>query len=885
MANNIKGITVEIGGNTTKLGKALQDVEKQGKDLSSELGNINRLLKFEPGNADLLAQKQKVLAEQVKTTADKLEILKKAEQDVQEQFEKGEVSEEQVRALQREIISTTSKMKTYEKASNETAEAIEKLGRESDGVEDELKATKKGADNTSDALDDMSDSAKDAGDSVDGLGSKLGGALKGGLGALAGGVTALGGAMVASAENTREYRTNMGKLETAFNSAGHSTKEATKTYQALQGILGESDQAIEASNHLAKLCDNEKDLEKWTTIATGVYAEFGDSLPIEGLTEAANETAKTGALTGGLADALNWAGVNEEQFQAKLDKCSSEQERQALITETLSGLYDKSAEAYKKNNEEVIRANQANEQLTNSMAEIGTSVEPLLTDIKMLGASLLTDLVPNVSKVAEAFRGVLNGDAGATAQLGEALSGIISGLLTKITELLPTIASVGMSLITTLATTIISSLPQLLTTGVQIILAIVNGLTTAIPQIISAFVGMIPQLVTALTTAIPQLIQGAVSLFLAIVQAIPQILPPLLLALPQIVMSIVDGLLIAIPQLIEGALQFLLAIIDAIPLLIEQLIPQIPTIVVALANGLIDCIPQLLEAAFTLLEAIVKAIPKIIVELGKAVPKIVSAIVDFLKGLPAKIGVILGTVIDKFKSWGSTLSSFLSSKVSSIISSVVSFFKGLPSKIGSAISGALSVVGTWGSQMLSKAKTAIGNVVSGIVTKFKTVVSKVKSIGGDLVKGIWNGINDKVGWIKDKIVGFKDQVLNKLKSVFGIESPSKVMKKEVGQFLASGIASGLTESKAPGEAVDQVKKDILNGASDINNLTLKRQLETTFGGSVTKDTSVLDRLDTIVKKLEAKTQIVLDTGTLVGETIDKIDSALASNQILKARGV
>lgn len=109
----------------------------------------------------------------------------------------------------------------------------------------------------------------------------------------------------------------MGKLETAFTTSGHSATTAKDTYNTLNSVLGDSDVAVEAANHLAKLTDNQKDLNTWTDICTGVFATFGDSLPIEGLTEAANETAKTGQLTGVLADALNWAGVNEDEFQAK----------------------------------------------------------------------------------------------------------------------------------------------------------------------------------------------------------------------------------------------------------------------------------------------------------------------------------------------------------------------------------------------------------------------------------------------------------------------------------------------------------------------------------------------------------------------------------------
>ena len=101
----IKGLTVEIGGDTTKLGKALENVEKKSRDLSGELGEINRLLKVDPSNTELLAQKQKVLADAVSNTKSKLDTLREAEKQVQAQFERGEVSEAQYRALQREVMA------------------------------------------------------------------------------------------------------------------------------------------------------------------------------------------------------------------------------------------------------------------------------------------------------------------------------------------------------------------------------------------------------------------------------------------------------------------------------------------------------------------------------------------------------------------------------------------------------------------------------------------------------------------------------------------------------------------------------------------------------------------------------------------------------------
>ena len=198
-------------------------------------------------------------------------------------------------------------------------------------------------------------------------------------------------------QQTQEYREDMGKLETAWESAGKSTELATETYKNFYSVLGEEDRSVEAVNHLAKFVDTEEDMVKWTNIATGVWGTFGDSLPIEGLTEASNETSKTGKLTGVLADALNWAGVNEEAFQKSLDKCNSEQERNALITDTLNGLYSTAADNYKENNANIIEARKATSNFTDAQAALGERMEPITTKIRE-GLTRVLDKILEISE-------------------------------------------------------------------------------------------------------------------------------------------------------------------------------------------------------------------------------------------------------------------------------------------------------------------------------------------------------------------------------------------------------------------------------------------------------------------------------------------------------
>lgn len=839
MANNIKGLTVEIGGDTTKLGKALEDVNKKGRNLSGELGEINRLLKLDPGNTELLTQKQKVLAEAVANTGKKLETLKEAEKQVQEQFKRGEVSEEQVRALQREIVATEQKMESYEKAVKETEDALNGVAKES----------------------------KEVGDSSEGMGKKMANAAKVGLQAVAAAATAVVGALVGAAEATRDYRMDMGKLNTVFETANwaNSAEKAQETYSALVGVLGESDQAVEASAHLAKLAFNSEELATWTDICTGVYATFGDSLPIEGLTEAANETAEVGKVTGSLADALNWVGVSEDAFNESLAKCATEQERVALITNTLNGLYGEAAEKYKETNAEVIRANQANDAWMSSMAGVGAAIEPVLTDVKMMGASLLAELVPGVEAVSEAFSGMLNGDEGAAGDLGDALGGIITDLLNKVAELAPTIVEVGVSLITSLTTTLVSMLPQLVTTGITLLTTILDGLTSAVPQLLAAVVAVIPQLVLALVNGIPQLVLGAVQFFLAIVQAIPQILPPLIAALPTIIDSITTTLVGNIPLLLDAAVELFMALVQAIPVIVLALIEALPSILTSVT----DFLSETWTAIVTWTN-----------DLG-------ADLDAWLATLPGLFWGWLSGVIANVVAWGSNIVSQAKTAASNFLSNVTSTLSGIPAAVAGAISSAITNVVTWGTNMVSSARTAMSNVVTNVTSTLSTLPSKVLSIGSNLVTGLWNGISNKVSWLTSKISGFVSTVMANIKSFFGVHSPS-TETAWVGEMLDEGLAEGMLDHmKTPVKAMQKVTTGVLGAAEEVDGLALTRQLQVSTAATTASqmaDSGLLGKLDRILSAIEAGHIIALDGEALVGATYERYDMRMGQRRQLAERG-
>lgn len=210
------------------------------------------------------------------------------------------------------------------------------------------------------------------------------------------------------AESTREFRQDMGTLETAFDRAGFSADTATETWKGLYSVFGEDDRAVEAANNIARMADSQEELDEWVRITTGVWGTYQDALPVESLAETAAETAKVGKVTGTFADALNWnseaaemlAGymndevvTAEDAFNVALSECSDEAERQALITDTLTVLYGEAADKYEETAGTLMDANAANADYTQTLAEMGERIEPVTTAVQQGFTKILNKIM------------------------------------------------------------------------------------------------------------------------------------------------------------------------------------------------------------------------------------------------------------------------------------------------------------------------------------------------------------------------------------------------------------------------------------------------------------------------------------------------------------
>lgn len=231
-------------------------------------------------------------------------------------------------------------------------------------------------------------------------------------GAAVAGMTA---AFIALDGATEEYRVAQGKLNAGFQAAGFSADVARKSYRNFYAILGDADTATEASQLLANMAKNEEEVTKWTRIAAGVHGTFGDSLPIEGLVESANETARTGKVTGVFADALNWVGIMEDDFNAKLEQTTDVSKRNQLIMDTLSKTYDKAADSFYANNQQVINARRNHATLDEMLAKVGDTSSKLKNQLWVLagaaedGSIRSGSMLDWVQRKAEAFGQWLEG--------------------------------------------------------------------------------------------------------------------------------------------------------------------------------------------------------------------------------------------------------------------------------------------------------------------------------------------------------------------------------------------------------------------------------------------------------------------------------------------
>ena len=273
---------------------------------------------------------------------------------------------------------------------------INKVKKDLKGIDKEGGNSAKGVDKITKSLNDVKKASNQAKQGVE----KAMGGIKKSVQSVLKTVASFALAAASLSEGI-EFGKLQGKLNAAFQSAGSSAAQATKTFKELYRFLGDSDRAVETAQNLARITTNEKDLAEWTKILQGVYATMGDAIPIETLAESVNETAQVAKITGTLADALNWMGVSEDAVNSQLATMNTAQEREVYLRSLLNGLYSNAAAIYEQNSKAMLDYNQAQANLKIQLADVAAKLLPLITAFSNVAAVVIGVLKPAIEVIVQ----------------------------------------------------------------------------------------------------------------------------------------------------------------------------------------------------------------------------------------------------------------------------------------------------------------------------------------------------------------------------------------------------------------------------------------------------------------------------------------------------
>lgn len=431
MAGSIKGITVEIGGDTTALSKALSGINKEISGTQKQLREVEKLLKLDPKNTELLAQKQRLLGEAITETSTKLDALKQAEAKAQEQFKKGELSRQEYEKLQRQVIATEQKLQSLAGQASKSKRALENISSAAGNVSDKL------------------------------------GKVSSKLAPVTAGVLGLGTAALSTVDSTEELRSDLSKLDQNAKEHKVSVDTARQAWEDFAIASDETDSAVEATSNLLQAGFTESNLQKAVENLTGAYLRFPDTMKIESLADSLQETLATGEATGQFGELLDRLGIGAESFSKGLAECKTEADKQNYALETLAkaGLVD-TYNGWKDTNSELVEGKKANLDLQKSMAKLADTVQPIMTDIVDAVSDMVdwfNDLSPEVkettvkvlafsaalSPVAKIASSVTKGISSATKGISKMIKPVIdatsnTGLLSKAMSALSAIPGGGL---------------------------------------------------------------------------------------------------------------------------------------------------------------------------------------------------------------------------------------------------------------------------------------------------------------------------------------------------------------------------------------------------------------------------------------------------------
>ena len=601
MAGNIKGITIEIGGNTTPLQNALKSVNASTNKLKSELRDVERLLKLDPTNTTLLEQKQKLLAQSVQTAREKLDQLREAEEQVEQQFKEGKIGEEQYRAFQREVVKAEQSLRTAEEqlesfgktedeTSNDTkelSEAVKKAGKETEDSGDKAEKAKERWSKFGDALKTLAATAAAAAAAVAGVALKLGKEVVSSYAdyeQLVGGVETL---FRDSAGIVQDY------AENAYKTAGLSANEYMETVTGFSASLisslgGDTEKAARyADMAITDMSDNANKMGSDMASIQNAYQGFAKQ----------NYTMLDNLK-------LGYGGTKEEM------------ERLLADAEAISGIhYDIS-----------------------NYADVVDAIHVIQTEMGITGTTALEaekTISGSIGMLKSSFANLITGLGNADADIGKLVGNVVSSFSSVVENVAPIIRNLTQSLpqaVTGMIQAIQPMIPDLLQLGADLFQSLVDGIMSALPGILETAASIITELISGLASLLPDLVGFGIDLFGALIEDLPGIIEKILEALPQIITAITDKLSTLIPIIVDAGVQLFIALVKNLPAIIAAIVKSIPTIITSIVDAVKQAWPTIAEAGRGLFTKLVDRGAEIIGEIKSFVQNLVQGIVSTITG-------------------------------------------------------------------------------------------------------------------------------------------------------------------------------------------------------------------------------------------------------------
>lgn len=813
-------LTAKLGPNFSQ---SFKNAQKTMGVLQSDLANANKKLK------DVSAyQKQQNAVAKSRDRVNELQA--EHERLTREIEEAGQATPELTRKLQaneRALQKAQEATSREEERLQELSETLREAGIDTDNLgrdTEELRRNYERLEQSQKKIQEITEKQNKNSEAI----SKTKGQIAGTIGT----VTTLAGSFFALDAATEEYRNNQAKLNTAFQAAGLSTDAAKQAYAGFYKILGDDDTATEASQLLAKLARSEADVSKWTDIAAGVYGTFGDSLPIEGLIESANETARTGTITGSFADAINWAskegetfGVTlkentkaneewnkaveacesaEDYFNLALQSCGSEAERNQLIMDTLQGTYQDATNAFKENNKQIIQNRQAQvvwNDILGKTGQIAGTVKGMI--IEMLGVSedgsvkansalsvlqntlgKLADnpeLIKTIAKTVALLAGLRVG--GLTAKLGFLH---VKGGILSLQKAFATMKGLGITKYLSNMTGGFGGLLRSVGPLVGIIAAVGGAIyyvSTHLEQV-RGFIqktfgdeglavfdklwGVITQVGTAIKNAFFTSGSGVLDTLKSVLPTIITTLQTGLLPLLPMIADLVMQIVPLIGQLITAILPVLGQLISAILPILATLIAEILPVIVQLISALLPIIMQIVQSVLPIFIQLVNTILPILTQIIQAV---LPVIIQLIQTLLPIIQQIIDTVLPVFIS--------LLNVIVPIFQNIIQAILPVLQQLLQALMPVIQLLAEIFANVLGTALQSVANIVSSVMQIFQGLI--------DFITGVFTG-NWSQAW--EGVKAIFSGVFSGLGEIF--KAPFRVIVSVINTVI-----SGLNKLKVP----------------------------------------------------------------------------------------